>query len=108
MRRRSPKASPVPYAGLFRTTVTISDGTSVTVTSTANIAEAPLVATGGLPLNGQELQPLNNVVVATFIDTGGPENPADPGDYTATIAWGDGTTSTGPISGPAANGGCTA
>src|SRR5207245_244160 len=62
-----------------------------------NIAEAPLVGTGGFVINGQELQPLNNVAVATFIDTGGPENPADPGDYMATINWGDGTTSAGTI-----------
>jgi hypothetical protein len=41
-------------------------------------------------------------VVATFTDTGGPENATL--DYTASIDWGDGTTSTGTISGPDQNG----
>ncbi|HLJ94596.1 MAG TPA: hypothetical protein VKU02_15525, partial [Gemmataceae bacterium] len=85
-------------------TVTITDGTSITVTSTANIAEAPLAATGGFSITGMQFQQINNVVVATFIDTGGPENASDPGDYTATIKWGDGTATAGAISGPDLNG----
>jgi hypothetical protein len=41
-------------------------------------------------------------VVATFLDTGGPENAVS--DYTASIDWGDGTATTGVISGPDQNG----
>src|SRR5206468_9349454 len=44
-----------------------------------------------------------NVVVATFTDTGLPEVAA-PDDYVAYIDWGDGTTSTGTITGPDDNG----
>src|SRR5207237_5512929 len=36
--------------------------------------------------------------------TGGSENASDPGDYHATIDWGDGTSSAGTISGPDSNG----
>src|SRR5207302_1244207 len=73
-------------------------------TSTANIAEAPLVGTGGFMVNGMQGAPLNNVAVAAFFDTGGPENPADPGDYSATIYWGDNFSSAGTIVGPDQNG----
>ncbi|HVC97874.1 MAG TPA: choice-of-anchor Q domain-containing protein, partial [Pirellulales bacterium] len=75
-------------------TVTIRDtgGSAATVTSTANVADATLTGSGapietadGATFNGQ---------VTTFTD-------ADPagavGDYTATIAWGDGSTSAGTI-----------
>src|SRR5205085_7165222 len=47
-----------------------------------------------LPISGQGF----STTVATFMDTGGPENPNDTGDYNATINWGDNTTSTGTIS----------
>src|SRR5207245_579927 len=57
----------------FPVTVTITDGTSATVTSTANIAEeAEIVsAQGGFVINGRELQPITNAVVATFQGDGG-------------------------------------
>ena len=45
-------------------------------------------------------QPLNNVAVATFSDPNG-ENT---GEYSATIAWGDGTKTTGVITGPNGSG----
>src|SRR5439155_10079656 len=50
----------------------------VTITTVANIAEAPLVASGVGTINGTGGQPLNNVVLAVFKDTGGAE---DAGDY---------------------------
>jgi hypothetical protein len=80
--------------GSYPVAVTIQDGSSpnVTVSSTAIVADAPLSAVpvthnaiAGGPFSG---------AVATFTD-------ADPngtlGDYTATVLWGDGTTSVGVI-----------
>lgn len=90
--------------GQFSITVTISHETAsaVKVASTARIVDAPLSATGVL-VNGVEAKALNNVAVATFIDTGGPETPTT-GRYAASIDWGDGTTSNGSIAGPDGNG----
>src|SRR5207244_807560 len=58
----------VDLVDAFPLTVTISDGTSVTVTSTANIAEEDEItsAQGGFVISGKELVPLTNVIVATF------------------------------------------
>jgi hypothetical protein len=78
-----------------RISVTIQDpgGASATVNSTANVADAPLTATGVARfavIGGQQFTHL----MATFTD-------ADPAgtvnDYSASIAWGDGTTSAGTI-----------
>jgi hypothetical protein len=80
----------------FSITVTVHNSTSVSVTDTAFVAEAPIAATGGFTIQAVETETFT-AKVATFIDTGGPENPSNPGDYTATIDWGDGTTSTGTI-----------
>jgi hypothetical protein len=88
------------HGGPFVITVSITCGSqTVTVTDNTNIAEAPLVGTGGFTINGVEGQAFT-ATVATFVDTGGPEIATNPGDYTATVNWGDGTTSTGTISGP--------
>lgn len=72
--------------------VTINgNGGSTTVTEQAQVADAPLVA---LSLNStvQLNQNVNNATLATFSDLGGPDVA---GDYTATVDWGDGTTSPG-------------
>jgi hypothetical protein len=92
----------VDLVDAFPLTITITDGTSVTVTSTANIAEESEItsAQGGFVIPGKELQPLTNVVVATF--TGDGSDPAS--HFHATIDWGDGTTSPGVIKGPDQNG----
>jgi predicted component of type VI protein secretion system len=80
--------------GTFNPVVTIqdSDGTSTVVTSTALVADASL--TGSV----ESLQATENTafsgVVAAFRDPGG-DGTAN--DYTASIAWGDGKTSTGTI-----------
>ena len=74
--------------------VTITDvgGSTATATSTATVADAPLTATA-LPISATEGAPIT-ATVATFTDA----NPnAAVGDFTATINWGDGTTSTGTI-----------
>jgi hypothetical protein len=90
------------HGGPFVITVTLTSGNqTVTVTDNTNIAEAPISATGGFTINAVETQPFT-AKVATFTDTGGPENATL--DYSATINWGDGTVSTGAISGPDQNG----
>jgi hypothetical protein len=84
--------------GTYTLSVTIMDkgGSSVTVSGTANVADAALAATA-LAVNATEGTSFTGAV-ASFTD-------ADPNgaaaDYTATISWGDGTTSAGTI---AANG----
>jgi hypothetical protein len=90
-------------AGNFTVTVTLSDdapGTATaTVTSTAQVGGAGLTAfpttfaaTEGVAFNG---------VVATFTDSRGG---AVPSDFTASITWGDGSTTAGTV---AATGGGT-
>jgi hypothetical protein len=51
----------------------------------------------GKDFNGTEGTSANNVTVATFTD---PDPEASAGDYSATIDWGDGSSSAGTISGP--------
>jgi hypothetical protein len=53
-------------------------------------------ATGGFHISGVAGQSAA-ATLATFVDSGGPQNPNDPGDYHATIDWGDTTTSSGTI-----------
>jgi hypothetical protein len=61
--------------------------------TTLMVVDAPLSATGS-SITGIEGQPINNIVVATFTDA----NPAGTlADYSASIAWGDNTTSAGTI-----------
>jgi N-acetylneuraminic acid mutarotase len=80
--------------GSYTVTVQISDldGNSVTATGSASTADAALSA-GGLKL--RQSNDRVNGVIANFTD-------ADPGglasDYTATISWGDGTSSAGIVS----------
>src|SRR5262249_28223438 len=64
---------------------------AVVATGTARVADAPLTATASpfVPLQGIAL---TNARVATFVDA----NPAGKlSDFTATINWGDGSTSPG-------------
>jgi streptogramin lyase len=65
-----------------------ADGSATTVSSTANVAQMPLLAVAA-PVSATEGQPVPaGTIVATFTDTGG----ADPtSDYSAAILWGDGT-----------------
>jgi hypothetical protein len=71
---------------------------SLTVDQTVNPAaptgtEGPLVG-AGTPVNGFERTPLTDVTVATLTQAGDRE-PAS--DFTATIDWGDGTSSAGTV-----------
>jgi uncharacterized protein (TIGR03118 family) len=74
-------------------TVADTDGSSASVTSTANIVDAPLVDSG-LTITATEGTSFA-IPLATFFDT-------DPkgaiADFSATIAWGDGNSSAGSIS----------
>lgn len=76
--------------GTFGITVTITDATSttVTVTSSAQVSDPAVLATGGFALTAAEAAPFAGMTVATFTDPGGTE-PAS--DYSADINWGDGT-----------------
>lgn len=96
--------------GNFTQTITVNDSDSGTfsTTSTVSVADAPLSGSGGFTLRGTEgptsllgggtdMAPVSGTV-ATFTDA----NPAaTTADFTATISWGDGSTSTGTVSGPA-------
>jgi uncharacterized protein (TIGR03118 family) len=76
----------------FTVTISDTDGSQATVTGTAEVAQASLVAKA-LPVHSDGLT-VNNANVAAFTDTGG----ADPlSNYSATIDWGDGSSSTGTI-----------
>jgi hypothetical protein len=52
----------------------------------------PAVVAVGVPVNARRGLPFNEAPVALFADPGGPEATSD---YTAAIAWGDSSTSTG-------------
>jgi uncharacterized repeat protein (TIGR01451 family) len=67
----------------------------VTVTSTASIADPAVTAKGGFIVSAAEGQDSGSQAVATFTDPGGAEAV---GDYSASIAWGDGQTSAGSLS----------
>ena len=82
-------------AGSYTVTISIQDaeGSSASTSATANISSAPLSASGQ-PFSAQEGSVFSGVV-ATFSDG----NPfATPGDFSATITWGDGQTGIGSIS----------
>lgn len=88
--------------GAFRLSVTIvdADSGSTSAAGAITVADAPLTASPASALTGTEsttdTAPVSGTV-ATFTDA----NPAASlSDFTATIAWGDGTTSAGTISGP--------
>ncbi len=73
-------------------TITDSANNSVTVHSSAEVADAPLTATA-MTINAVEGQTFSGAV-ATFSDA----NPAAvAGDFTATIDWGDGNQSAGAV-----------
>jgi hypothetical protein len=77
----------------FTVTISDTDGSQATVQGTVDVAEPTLVA-HALPVKSDGLV-VNNANVAAFTDTGG----ADPlTNYSATIAWGDGSTSAGTVS----------
>src|SRR5262249_17266049 len=69
---------------------------SATVTAVAIVEEADALIGSGLSVTPTEGTTFTGAV-ATFTDTGYPGNL--PSDFTATIDWGDGTTTIGTVSG---------
>jgi cyclophilin family peptidyl-prolyl cis-trans isomerase len=82
-------------AGKFPVTVMVKDqlGATATINSSATVADAAL-SVSGTTLSTTQGVPLTNATVATFTDT---DPNALASDFTATIDWGDGTTTTGTI-----------
>ncbi len=84
----------------FATSVTVTDNqlalNSATAAGTASIADAPITVTG-TTVAPQTTGASFTVPVATFTD-GNPTAPLS--DFTASIDWGDGTTSGGSITSP--------
>jgi len=74
---------------------------TVVVTGPQGPQATPVTATGGLHLTPIVGTPLANVAVATFTD---PSGVGPFSNYSADVAWGDGTSSAGTISFNAANG----
>jgi hypothetical protein len=83
--------------GTHNFTVTIHEvgqpGVQLDLPGTAQVSPAPISAHGAASLSGVEGVPLS-AVVATFTDA---DPLAQAGDYSATIDWGDGTTSAGTV-----------
>lgn len=88
--------------GSYAVTTTVSDTDTAGVVSvahsTAAVADAALTTTSSVPLSAVEGQPFGNIQLGSFAD-------ADPAgttaDYTATVDWGDGSSSAAVV---AANG----
>jgi len=90
--------------GSYTIDVTLSHAgaPAVTVTSTALASDPAVAATGGFTYTAAEGSTAASQAVATFTDPGGTEALAS---YSASIAWGDGTSAAaGTISGPDGNG----
>jgi cyanophycinase-like exopeptidase len=83
----------------YTVTVTADDGYGGTAsqTFTWTVADAPL-AVQALPVDATEGQDTGTLTVATFTDV---DLAWDAGDFSATINWGDGTTTGGQITGAA-------
>lgn len=75
--------------------VTVADksGHTLTINAADKMADAPLTASG-VTVQLAPGSTVNNAPVATFTDGGGAEPAAN---YSATIDWGDGTSSAGPV-----------
>jgi uncharacterized repeat protein (TIGR01451 family) len=83
------------------TTIHRINAPGVQATSAAVVDDAAILPTGGFSITATEGVGSGPVVVATFTDPGGPEALTD---YSATIDWGDGTTSAGAIAFDASSG----
>jgi hypothetical protein len=75
--------------GNFTATVTVTDRLGFSGSATFHVAVSdPLVVPSAVAINAVEGADTGSVLVAKFIDPGGPEAV---GDYSADIDWGDGT-----------------
>src|SRR5262249_51231803 len=86
--------------GTYLTTVTLTDDAPGTASAAAGgiafVAEADVLSGTGLSITPTEGSTFSGAV-ATFSDTGYPDN--SPSDFSASIDWGDGNTTTGTVSG---------
>jgi hypothetical protein len=86
--------------GLFTEVVTITrttDSFTIAPSGTVAVSDTDNFENGsGTTIHGDPNVALNNVVVATFTDT---QTQNSGSDFVATVDWGDGTSSTGTISG---------
>jgi uncharacterized repeat protein (TIGR01451 family) len=82
-----------PY--VVSVTINHDTATAVTVTSTADITDQDVIATGSFAFSAVEGTLSPTQTVATFTDPAGAEPVTN---YSARIAWGDGSTSAGNIS----------
>lgn len=83
--------------GTYTLSITITDpagNDSVAISATATVSNPAVVPAGGLAYTVSEGDNFASQPVATFIDPGGAESLDN---YSATIDWGDGTTSAGAI-----------
>jgi uncharacterized protein (TIGR03118 family) len=87
--------------GTYQATVTIDDagGSTAVATSQVLVADYPLIA-APVPVTGTEGQSFSGSV-ATFVDTD--PRGGDLADYSATIEWGDGATTSGTVFGAGGN-----
>jgi hypothetical protein len=82
--------------GSYTVKVTVTDYLSLSGSASYNVTVSdPAVVATGVAVSAAEGAAFTGTSLATFTDPGGPEAL---GDYSATIAWGDGSTSTGTIS----------
>src|SRR5579871_1642698 len=79
--------------GSYTLTVTINheSSTAQNVTDTATVSDPNIMATGGFSVTASRGTASASQTVATFTDPAGPEGTAD---YSASINWGDGTSTT--------------
>jgi hypothetical protein len=81
-----------------RTAITHESLAPVTATTSVNITDPNVTATGGFSLTAAEGSASISGAVATVTDPGNPTGTAEDGaDYSASISWGDGSVSTGSI-----------
>jgi phospholipase C len=82
--------------GTYAVSVTVHHGSAAdaAASSMALVADAPLTATGNFTVTATEGADSGSQVLATFTDPGGAEALAN---YSATVAWGDNSTSPGAI-----------
>jgi hypothetical protein len=85
--------------GSYVVSVSVAHGIAPAATTTlkANVSDPNVLATGGLSLSVQR-NSTQQLTVATFTDPAGHEDPTVPGNYVASINWGDGTVSTAVVS----------
>ena len=87
-------------SGSFTVTTTVTDAANATTASgsgTATVSESDVLAGTGLAIAAARAIPFSGPV-ATFTDT---DTASGAGEFTATIAWGDGVTSAGTVTGSA-------